>query len=165
MELWYSDVKVPIPDVLPIDRYGNCVICVDVSSWVTTTLWRELVSPADTLTKLLIVLTVSEENPTIVEAELTLLKSASKMSDLSDPATWSASLNLWVPIPAAVVPNPTVLDLTRTELLVSFSKFRESTPEFKLEVIVPIKFDEKLGWIALSTYASVKYESVPSWVT
>ena len=56
-----------------------------------------------------------------------------------------------MPIPAAVVPNPTILDLTKISLEVLFSYFKYKIPESIFDVKVPIKLDEKSGEDPLST--------------
>ena len=70
--------------------------------------------------------TVSLSNSRIVAAAETLLYEDCTLNDLSDPAGWADVLNLYVPIPAVVVPIPTILDLTETGLVViSFSNFND----------------------------------------
>ena len=81
-----------------------------------------IVEPYATFTILFIVLNLFESTPTIVEVLETLLKLDCKLTDLSFPAISAESLNLNVPIPTAVVPNPTVLDLKVAVLIPVFSK-------------------------------------------
>ena len=38
---------------------------------------------------------------------------------LSDPSGWDGKINLYVPTPTEVVPNPTILDLSWTSFAVS----------------------------------------------
>ena len=47
-----------------------------------------------------------------------------------------------MPIPAAVVPNPTTLERTNTVSDSVFSKLIDNTPEFIDDVNVPMKFVE-----------------------
>ena len=51
----------------------------------------------------------------------TLTNEDSSLADLSVPAACPESLNLCVPTPTAVVPNPTILDLRDTEFVLVFS--------------------------------------------
>ena len=81
----------------------------------------------------------------------TLLKLDCKLTVLSFPSICDASLNLNVPIPTEVKPNPTVFDLMVAVLIPVFSKSIDNIPELKLDVNVPIKFDEKLAISPLST--------------
>ena len=110
-----------------------------------------IVEPYATLTILFMVLNLFESTPTIVEVLETLLKLDCKFTDLSFPAISAGSLNLNVPIPTLVVPNPTVFDLKVAVFIPVFSKSIDNTPPVKLEVNVPIKFDEKLLIVPLST--------------
>ena len=56
----------------------------------------------------------SLENVAIVDAADTLENLDSKIEVLSVPSSCPINLNLYVPIPAAVVPIPITLDLTKT---------------------------------------------------
>ena len=96
-------------------------------------------------------LNLFESTPTIVEVLVTLLKSDCRLILLSFPAISAAFLNLNVPIPTEVVPNPTVLDLRVAVFIPVFSKLIDKTPPVRFEVNVPIKFDEKLLIVPLST--------------
>ena len=110
-----------------------------------------IVAPYATFTILLMVLNLFESTPTIVEVLVTLLKSDCRLILLSFPAISAAFLNLNVPIPTEVVPNPTVLDLRVAVFIPVFSKLIDKTPPVRFEVNVPIKFDEKLLIVPLST--------------
>ena len=57
-----------MPDVLPIDKKGYCVICASVSLWTTKTWCRALVDPLDTRTMLLKLEISSCKNVDIVVA-------------------------------------------------------------------------------------------------
>ena len=65
-----EEENVPIPDVLPIDKKGYCVVNVSDSSCTTITWCKALVEPLDTLTILLKLDTSSCMNEdTVVAAE------------------------------------------------------------------------------------------------
>ena len=81
----------------------------------------------------------------------TLLKLDCKFTLLSFPAISPLFLNLNVPIPTDVSPNPTVLDLNVAVFIPVFWKSIDNTPPLKLEVNVPIKLDDKLSIPSLST--------------
>ena len=110
-----------------------------------------IVAPYATFTILLMVLNLFESTPTIVEVLETLLKFDCKFTDLSFPAISAGSLNLNVPMPTEVNPKPIVLDLRVAVLIPVFSKSIDNTPPVRFEVNVPIKFDEKLLIVPLST--------------
>ena len=61
---------------------------------------------------------------------------------LSVPAVWPALLKWCVPIPAAVVPNPTILDLTLTSFEESLEWLNDKILELISEVNVPIKLPD-----------------------
>ena len=96
-------------------------------------------------------LNLFESTPTIVDVPDTLLKLDCKFKVLSVPAIWAGSLNLNVPIPTEVVPNPTVLDLNVAVLIPVFWKSIDKTPPLRFDVNVPIKLLEKFSISPLST--------------
>ena len=67
-----EEENVPIPDVLPIDKKGYCVVNVSDSSCTTITWCKALVEPLDTLTILLKLDTSSCINDDTVVAVETL---------------------------------------------------------------------------------------------
>ena len=105
----------------------------------------------DTLTILLIALYLFESTPTIVDKALTLLKLDFKLTDLSDPANWVVSLNLYVPVPTVVVPNPTALARTSTVLIPVLEYSNDNIFDWRLDLKVPIKLEEKFAISPLST--------------
>ena len=76
-----------------------------------------------------------------MDADETLEKLDSNRVVLSVPSNWPGNANLYVPIPAAVVPIPIILDLTKISFDSSFSKFNDNIPESISDVNVPIKFE------------------------
>ena len=85
----------------------------------------EVLSPYETLTKDLTeeIKVLSAENT--VDPEDTL---DSILTLLSDPSVCAEVLNLYVPTPTDVDPNPTNLPLTRISLVELFVKSRLNTP-------------------------------------
>ena len=83
---------------------------------------------------------------------------------LSLLSSWSGAKNLYVPIPADVVPNPTILDLTLIGLdlvLVTLNdKMLLPIPE-SYGLNVAKKFELNVPWLE-SKYDSVKYVFVAS---
>ena len=135
-----SEEKVPIPRSVPTDMKGYWVIKLSVPSWAVKTWCRALVLPIETLTILLIVVSLDVVNPHIVPVDPILTNLDSNLPEFSDPSDWASNLNLYVPIPDAVVPKPTILDLTKTWFDLSFSYFKDKTPESISDVNVPIEF-------------------------
>ena len=135
----YSDENVPIPESAPIDTNGYCVMKVLLLSWVIKIWCKALVSPIDTLTILLTVVSFEVVNPAITPVEAILTKLDSNLAEFSEPSGWSCSLNLNVPIPDVVLPKPTIFDLTKIELGLSFSKSKDKILELRFEVNVPIE--------------------------
>ena len=78
-------------------------------------------------------------NPAITDVAAMLTKFDSNLAEFSDPAGCVSFLNLNVPIPTPVVPNPTTLDLTKTLFDLSFSNFKDKILESKFVVKVPIE--------------------------
>ena len=113
-------INVPIPDVVPIETNGYCSKCESSPSNISNVWWIALVPPNDTLIILLTPVIIDVSIPTpwpyvIPELELVILKNLdSYFKLLSVPAVWPEVLKWYVPIPIAVVPNPTILDLTST---------------------------------------------------
>ena len=118
---------------------GYCVMKVLLLSWVIKIWCKALVSPIDTLTTLLTVVSFEVVNPAITPVEAILTKLDSNLAEFSEPSGWSCSLNLNVPIPDVVLPKPTIFDLTKIESDLSFSKFKDKILEFRFEVNVPIE--------------------------
>ena len=117
---------------------GYCVTKVSSLSWVIKIWCKALVSPIDTLTILLTVESFAVVNPAITPVEAILTKLDSNLAEFSEPSGWSCSLNLNVPIPDDVLPKPTIFDLTKIELVLSFSKSKDKIFELRFEVNVPI---------------------------
>ena len=88
------DEKVPIPDVLPIDKNGYWVIWESVESWATRTWWRALVEPLDTLTKPFKDDIWFSVNDAIVDDVETFEKFDSNLTVLSVPSSWPGNWNL-----------------------------------------------------------------------
>ena len=124
---------------------------VEVPSCNAMTWCTAWVVPLDTLTILLIALYLFESTPTIVDKALTLLKLDFKLTDLSDPANWVVSLNLYVPVPTDVVPNPTALARTSTVLIPVLEYSNDNIFDWRLDLKVPIKLEEKFAISPLST--------------
>ncbi len=113
------------------------VIWTSVPSHIVNIWWIALVSPIETLILLLNEVILVEliplgESPAyapgvvlskaVPPVETPILRNEdSNLKDFSVPGAWPESLNLCVPTPTAVVPNPTILDLTLTELVPVFS--------------------------------------------
>ncbi len=76
-----------------------------------------------------------------MEAVETFENLDSNLVVFSVPSSCPNNLNLYVPIPAAVVPIPIILDLTKTSFGWSFSKFNDKIFELISDVNVPIKLD------------------------
>ena len=127
--------------MLPIDKNGYCTVWASVESWATNTWCSELVDPLETLTKPFNDEIWFSVNDAIVDDVDTLEKLDSNTLVLSVPSSWPGNLNLWVPIPDAVVPIPITLDLTKTSFNWSFSKFNDKTLDSILEINVPMKLD------------------------
>ena len=72
------------------------------------------------------------------------------LADCSVPSGCPDALNLYVPNPTAVVPNPTILDLTSIGLDSVFSKDSERIPELIFALKVPIKLSEISLLVSLS---------------
>ena len=117
---------------------GYCVTKVSSLSWVIKIWCKALVSPIDTLTILLTVESFTVVNPAITPVDAILTKLDSNLAEFSEPSGWSCSLNLNVPIPDDVLPKPTIFDLTKIELVLSFSKSKDKIFELRFEVNVPI---------------------------
>ena len=127
--------------MLPIDKNGYWTECESVESCATNTWWRALVDPLETLTNPLSVEILFSKNVAIVDAVDTFEKFDSNLTVFSVPSNWPKFLNLYVPIPDAVVPIPIILDLTKTSFGWSFSNFNDRIFELISEVNVPIKLD------------------------
>ena len=117
----YSDENVPIPESVPIDINGYCVMKISSPSCAIKTWCRALVFPIETLTILLTVVSLEVVNPAITAVEAILTKLDSNLAEFSDPFGCACDLNLNVPIPIDVVPKPTIFELSKTWLGLSFS--------------------------------------------
>ena len=156
------DENVPIPDVLPIDKKGYCVICASVSLFTTNTWCRALVEPLETLTMLLkLDISSCRKDDTVVAAD-TLAKFDSNLKVLSEPSIWPTDLNLYVLIPAVVVPIPMTDDLTKISFGSSFSNESENTPVDIPDIKVPIKFEVNASSVSVKNSDTKVF--VPSWV-
>ena len=156
-----EDENVPIPDVLPIDKNGYWVVNVSVSSCTTKTWCNALVEPLDTLTILLKLDTSSYKNEDTVVATDTFAKFDSNLTVLSEPSICPEDLNLYVLIPAAVVPIPMIDDLTDISFNSSFSKLTENISVDIPDVKSPIKFE--VNDSSVSVINSDRKVFVPSW--
>ena len=83
-----------MPDVLPIEINGYCVVWVSVESCATKTWWRELVEPLDTRTNPLSELIWFSVNVAIVDAAETLWNLDSNFAVFSVPSNCPDHLNL-----------------------------------------------------------------------
>ena len=97
----------------------------------------------DTLIKDLIELSFNLSIEAYVISELVpRLKVDSSLTVLSAPSGCPCDKNLWVPIPAVVVPKPTILDFEFNLLFLSFSICNFIKPFSNLDVIIPTWFVE-----------------------
>ena len=127
--------------MLPIDKKGYWVVCESVESCATKTWCTALVEPLDTLTKLFNADVSISVKDAIVDDVETFEKLDSNLTVFSVPSSCPSTLNLYVPIPAAVVPIPIILDLTKTSFAWSFSNSKDKILELILDINVPIKLD------------------------
>ena len=102
------------------------------------------VVPQETLTRDLIVLSFSITSGLVTiigcmlpEEPLPLEYEDSYLRVLSDPSGWPGTLNLYVPIPAVVVPSPTIFVLTTNAEFLSLIQSNEIVPDSTFVVNIP----------------------------
>ena len=102
-----------------------------------------------------------KKDDTVVAAD-TLAKFDSNLKVLSEPSIWPVDLNLYVLIPAVVVPMPMTDDLTKISFGSSFSNESENTPVDIPDIKVPIKFEVNASSVSVKNSDTKVF--VPSWV-
>ena len=110
----------PIP---PAERKDDCWTYVSKElSCKANTLWTAFVEPILTSTTDLTELNkFLSKLITVVAAAETVVSYADLITALlSAPSGWDGVINLWIPVPTDVVPNPTILDFNWTSFAVSF---------------------------------------------
>ena len=117
-----SPPNVPIPVVEPIETNGYWTVKISSASRIETIWCTADVSPQDTLTRDLTELSISLLRVAYVKTlDVPVTYPDSSLTLLSAPAGWSDTAKRYVPIPAVVVPNPTIFALASKSLPTLFS--------------------------------------------
>ena len=134
-------VNEPIPEVEPNETYGYWTTKTSSASLIAVTWCIAEVCPADTLINDLTELSIDLRLAYWINP-VPSLNVDSSLALLSDPSGCPWAKNLWVPIPAVVVPKPTILDFVFILLFLSFSICNLTRPFSNLEVMIPTLFVE-----------------------
>ena len=112
-----SPPNVPIPVVEPIETNGYWTVSISSVSRIDIIWWIADVSPQETLIRDLTELSISLLIVAYVNTlDVPVTYPDSSLTLLSAPAGWSDTAKRYVPIPAVVVPNPTIFDLVSNPL-------------------------------------------------
>ena len=156
-----SPPNVPIPGVEPADTNGYWTVTISSSSRIDITWWTADVSPQETLTNDLAVLSINLFNVEYITGlDVVVTYPDSNLALLSAPAGWPATEKRYVPMPDAVEPNPTMFALTSSVLTLSFSTCNLTKLFSTLAVMIPTA--DWLRPVLVSTYVCETVVSVPS---
>ena len=145
----------------PSDTNGYWTVNTSSTSLIDTIWWTADVSPQDTLTR---DLTDESRVLSIVAYVIVLAVPVtypdSNLALLSAPSGWPATAKRCVPIPAVVVPNPTMFALTSRTFTLSFSHCNLIKSFSNLAVTIPTELLLKPDCVSI--YDSVIVTFVPS---
>ena len=151
-----------MPIVLPIDKNSLWFVNISLSLWITYT-WcnaSDVAVPTCTVA-------FKPENKLLLRVAIVLVPDCSSnllstSCVLSLPSSWPDAVNLYVPIPAGVDPNPTILDLTRIGFGSLLVILKDKIPLESEAPNEPMKFELCVPWLVSKNACDINV-SLPSW--